>query len=183
MDARSERAIEAELVARCMSGDEEAWRQFSRRYKDYVKHHIVIMLRRRGGDPELADEIEQGVWESLIPSKGHLRTYVHYRGGLKAFLAARAEQVLFVYLRSENRRQTKLAAVSKAPEELVVLFDTSTTDLGDFLSVLSPRQREFCEARLLDRRTPYVGPARSADASRKMTQRILERFLAFQRAG
>lgn len=178
-------ATEVELVDRCLRGDGEAWTQLYCHYEAYVKQHISILSIRLGAharDHDLVDEVAQRVWASLIPARAHLRAYDQQRGGLNSFLRARIRQELYLYLRAESRRQTTLAAVSKGPEEPLVPFDTCTAMLGEFLAGLPPRQRWFCEARLLDSGTTYVGPARSPDASRKMTQRILARFLASQGA-
>lgn len=171
--------FEAQLVGRCLSGDNEAWNHFYYRYHGYLRDRVARFLGRRGRDRQLVDEIAQSVWISLIPSRALLHAYDAKRGPLKSFLSVVALQGVAAHLRPKRQSTVELKpfwallAVAQVGED--------ATALADFLTILPPKQRHFCETSLLGSRDHRCLQRTSGASGRKMSQRIRVRLLAFQR--
>lgn len=62
-------ASNAELLANCMSGDQESWSTLVDKYERLV----YAIARREGCDEELADDITQETFSQLLQSSGSIR--------------------------------------------------------------------------------------------------------------
>lgn len=143
-------AAEAQLVADCLRGSDEAWERLYRGCQRSLLLSIKIMLGPEARDENLVDEISAQVWLWLLEDDRRLSTFDPRRGRLVTYLVALARDSLQRRLRSDRRREAReeTAAVSEstAAGDWLASYESS---LGEFLSVLTPREREFCEQYLL----------------------------------
>lgn len=69
---------ERELIARCLAGEDGAWRLFLSTYDDVIRHLARLFLRslQMPGDDAQVDEIRSGVLEMLVAHDSRiLRTF------------------------------------------------------------------------------------------------------------
>ncbi|MHB1035994.1 MAG: RNA polymerase sigma factor [Pirellulales bacterium] len=144
--------LDRKLVDQCLTGDEAAWEQVFRQCQPPLLTSIRGLLGRDSGRMDLVEEIAARVWCSLLDGGTDLMDRYDVGRGcrLTTFLASLAQNEILRYLRSEHRRRFREFSANRITDrgEGVPHLQTETT-LGEFLSTLSPREREFCERFLL----------------------------------
>src|SRR4051794_1172770 len=141
-----------QLIDRCLAAERAAWEELYRRFQPGLAAGVRSLLGRRREDEELVEEITARVWLSVLDRPDRLLAPFdpsrHVR--LSTYLTFLARKELQTYWRSERRRRWRedIAAAlrgqgaSGSPAEV-------DTAMQEFLALLTPRERAFCEAFLL----------------------------------
>lgn len=133
------------LVFRCLNGDQTAWERLYHQCQPGLLHLIRARLGGRSADADLIEEVASAVWSSLLDRDcSRLRRYDPSRGyRFLTYLAALA--------RHEVRRLLRHRSSPGLPPELSVPPSDCSTEtlLGEFLAILTPRERQFCKFHLL----------------------------------
>lgn len=136
-------ADEAALVQRCLSGDQDAWRELVRVYGPVVLAVVRRVLGTR--DEDEAEDLCAEVFRSLIEEGGaRLRVY-DPRYALSTWLGAIARSVALDRLRSRRaaeraERRAPPPAEEESPLEQAARGETSRA-VEAILRELSPRER------------------------------------------
>jgi DNA-directed RNA polymerase specialized sigma24 family protein len=138
---------EERLVARCLRGEDRAWRTLFRRYHPQLVSIIKCLMHNESG-VEQAEEIAAAVWSSLCAEAYiRLREYDPRAGRLTVYLASIARKEIWTGRRSERNRyarECKVARKEATPDE-----SSRGVEIQEFLTTLTRREREFCLSILL----------------------------------
>ncbi len=153
------------LVDRCLTGDVSAWEDLYGKCHPPLLLAIRVFLGRNASKQDLVEDIAAKVWFTVIDGQSKLLGRFDSGRGcrLTTFLAGVAKNEVSRHFRAERRRQSREALASRArygSEGGVCNGSLAASDiaLAEFLSTLTPREREFCEGYLL-------GTVESAEAS------------------
>jgi len=141
LDRPSKASPDAELVAKCLEGDEEAWNALVDKYKNLV---WSVPLKYRLNHEDCAD-IFQAVWLDLFQDLKNLR----YSGAVRSWLISAASHKCFHWKerqQSLNRMQEILSSESEkfvSPPANMSLELEREQLLREAMLVLSPRCREL----------------------------------------
>lgn len=146
--------LDRKLVDRCLAGDSDAWRDL---YELCHRNMVAALKRFRGARSadDLAEEIAARVWAAAVEENGRLLDRFDPSRGclLTTYMSALALNEARSHFRSESRRarrETRFGEIRRDPVE-----NPDELPLGqrirEFLDRLTPRERQFCEAHLLDR--------------------------------
>ncbi len=175
------RQDQVNLVERCRDGDESAWAEIHGQCQTYVLRQIRYMLRDRGRDANLVEEIAARVWFGLISHDGHLlhRFQPHDGKGLEKYLAAMARYEVLRHLRGEFRRKRREheTRVMRTGDRDDRLLTEMTMDVNEFLPQLTPREREFFHHVLLGNNGHHLRI--SAPNAWQLKHRIRKKLLEF----
>ena len=140
-------AADARLVERCIQGEVTAWEEL------YLKCHaplctsIRIRLGRLGADAQLVDELAARVWYLLVADDGEqLPKYRAYQKSIQTYVRLIARRVIADYFRTERRRLKNeiFSLMHKSSGETAAHADSLPILVGEFLALLTPRERIFC---------------------------------------
>lgn len=144
-------APERNLIARCLAGDGDAWKQL---YLDQTPGLLRAVRYFLGpkANAEAVEEINARVWYALLGNGGRLlRRYLPGETrSLRRFLAGVARFEVLRYLRAEKtRRQHELARSAQETQEAPPVGMEVGSLLNEFASTLKPREIEFLEDYML----------------------------------
>jgi DNA-directed RNA polymerase specialized sigma24 family protein len=173
------------LAERCIAGEVSAWEELYHRCHDPLCASIRMQLGRSGADAQLVDEMAARVWYALVDRDGlQLAKYKPSRGSLMTFIRLIARKEVSHYFRAEQRRLKKeLAGFARGNRQAFVQRGESiSTMVGEFMTSLTPREREFCYEYLQissdDRRVSRETTYSSANIW-QLTRRIYKKFLNY----
>jgi DNA-directed RNA polymerase specialized sigma24 family protein len=173
------------LAQRCIAGEVSAWEELYHKCHDPLRVSIRIQLGRSGSDSQLVDEMAARVWYALVDRDGlQLTKYKSSRGSLMTFIRLIARKEVSHYFRSEQRRlKNELAGFTRGNREAFVQRGESiSTMLAEFMTSLTPREREFCYEYLQissdDRRSTRETNYSPANIW-QLTRRIYKKFLTY----
>lgn len=111
-EANAERSRgEAELVRRCVEGNEEAWNAFVDEYAPLVLRIARLRLQAHGLDPAGSEDVVQRVFVRLVSAScRRLRNFDPRRGRLAAYIAAVADHAARDWAASESRARSSRAS-------------------------------------------------------------------------
>jgi DNA-directed RNA polymerase specialized sigma24 family protein len=176
---------EQKLVNDCVAGNEQAWEELFKRYRDALHLRIRAILRSRSRDANVVDEIAAEVWSTLFCRNSSLLG--RFRADdqpLSTFLGGVARIEVLRFLRSDNRRRSRetssnvlgWAAEIKAGDDGYRLMSVG---LGEFADALTPHQRQFLKENLLNR-VKHMGKTKLTATNRwQMRHRIRRKLLQF----
>jgi DNA-directed RNA polymerase specialized sigma24 family protein len=165
--------LNADLLAKCQTGDQDAWRQFKEAIWPWL---IGLLVRRVNGNQELAEEIAQRTLIALQERDcQRLKRYDANRGALATFLFAVARRELNNELRNRTTRREVPLQVCP-PAKLAVspcYFEYEMKELAESL----PPQLSFhltyrCLSNPGNKCVPYI----SGPNSRQLDHRIREKM-------
>ena len=170
-----------QLVDRCLSGESAAWDRMYRKHHPILLSVIRSLLSARSTDDNLAEEIAARVWYALVRDHGRrLDRYDGRRGyRLSTFLAAFAKREMLQHFRSEQRRRLREQA---APSSSVVSSIPARAPgmvLEEFLSRLTPRERQFFEANLVSQPDGAAAGNFSVTNAWQLKHRVQRKFKDF----
>jgi DNA-directed RNA polymerase specialized sigma24 family protein len=141
----SSHADDVILVERCIRGEVSAWEEIYRKCHDPLCLTIRTRLGRFGNDPHLVDEIAARVWYAVVDDDGKKLTKYDARrgGGILTFLQMIARSEISRYFRTERRRLNRELA-SLLHKNKHDVGESATTSLSEFLTTLTPHERDFC---------------------------------------
>jgi RNA polymerase sigma factor (sigma-70 family) len=141
LDRPSKASQDADLVAKCLEGDEEAWNALVDKYKNLV---WSVPLKYRLNHEDCAD-IFQAVWLDLFQDLKNLR----YSGAVRSWLVSAASHKCFHWKarqQSLNRMRETLSSQSEKfaspPANLSIELEREQL-LREAMLVLSPRCQEL----------------------------------------
>ena len=144
------------LVDRCLAGDVLAWEDLYGKCQPPLLLAIRVFLGRNALKQDLVEDIAAKVWFTVVDGQSKLLGRFDSGRGcrLTTFLAGVAKNEVSRHFRAERRRQSHEAIASWA--RYGASSDASTGSLAasdialtEFLTTLTPREREFCEGYLL----------------------------------
>ncbi len=176
----------AELIRRCLAGDDFAWYHLHQRHWPYLLRSVRYWLAERGRDAALAEQLATNAWTSLWGPKdgckgGRLARYKPERGHFSAFLHRLARKAVERWL---TRRRTEIQA---GPLPSVGVVDRRQTVWGenitleDFSRTLTNQPKNYFWQVLLGLGRGAVTTYSAANL-RKLRQRVLEKWQAFMEA-
>lgn len=136
-------ADEAALVARCLRGDQDAWREFVRVYGPLV---LSVIRRTRGIlDEDEAEDLCSEVFRALIEDGGARLQAYDPRYALSTWLGTIARSIALDRLRSRRaaeraERRASVPAGEDSPVERAAQGETARA-VEAVLRELSPRER------------------------------------------
>ncbi len=92
---------ESNLIELCRQGDEQAWIELIRRYKDLINRYLRSVFL--GASPEEIEDLTQEVFFRLI--KGDLERFDPAKSRFSIYLGLISTRCTIDYLRSKNFRQ------------------------------------------------------------------------------
>jgi DNA-directed RNA polymerase specialized sigma24 family protein len=136
---------DSQLVRSCLKGEDEAWRQLKAQYEKRLLGSIQARLAPKGRNPELAEEIADRVWDSLLWNDSYLlRMFDASKGSLAAYLTTLAHYEIGHYARraQEEKEWSREWARHHAP---VVAGEESEWPvvLADFMATLSKTEKRL----------------------------------------
>jgi len=144
------------LVDRCLAGDVLAWEDLYGKCQPPLLLAIRVFLGRNASKQDLVEDIAAKVWFTVIDGKSNLLNRFDSGRGcrLTTFLAGVAKNEVSRHFRAERRRQSREAIASWARSSTsnngrFGSLASSDVALNEFLTTLTPREREFCEGHLL----------------------------------
>jgi hypothetical protein len=138
----SEQALVRALVARNPDG----WQQLIESYGAGLAEYIRHLLRSRGKDQLLAEEIAEAVWFSLVDDD--YRRLRRFRKDLAKYLRARARDELRKSDRREKRERQHVQPLTWDPLNHAVERRLGEEEFQEFLDTLTPQERRCCEAKM-----------------------------------
>jgi len=143
-------------VDRCLAGDVLAWEDLYGKCQPPLLLAIRVFLGRNASKQDLVEDIAAKVWFTVIDGQSKLLDRFDSDRGcrLTTFLAGVAKNEVSRHFRAERRRQSREALASRARYGSSNGGSTGSlaaTDIAltEFLSTLTPREREYCESYLL----------------------------------
>jgi len=179
--AHSDRA----LVDRCLRGEEHAWQTLYELFNAPLHVAIRNLLGRDAAHHDLVDDIAAKVWLTVVDQRSRLLDRFDSARGcrLSAFLAGLAKNELLRHFRTEGRRSAREMRIGQAR-------DGQSSRLGwrgsvgvnsavtEFLTTLTPRERNYCEQHLLNASESLRGDY--SDANRwQLHRRVRLKLCAF----
>jgi DNA-directed RNA polymerase specialized sigma24 family protein len=173
-------AADAKLAKRCVAGEVSAWEEL------YAQCHDPLCALIRGllgshADLNLVDEMAARVWYALVANDGELLARYSPKHGARliTFMRSLAKDEICRHFRTElRRRERELCALrEKSPHQSNDLAQ-SVHAMSEFLAILTPRERGFCNAFLL------ADPSGATQACTpnnvwQLTHRIYHKLLRF----
>jgi len=160
LDRLSKATSDAELVGRCLEGDEEAWNALVDKYKNLV---WSVPLKYRLNQEDCAD-IFQAVWLDLFRDLKNLR----YSGAIRSWLVSTTSRKCFhwkEHQKSLQRAQERLEAESDAHAVPLVDFTQELEReqlVREALVALSPRCQQLVSMLFFEQPPrPYEDVARA----------------------
>ncbi|MCC6127018.1 MAG: sigma-70 family RNA polymerase sigma factor [Pirellulales bacterium] len=178
-------AEDAGLVARCIGGEVAAWEELYRKCHEPLCTTIRIHLGKSGSDAQLVDELAARVWYALVDRDGkQLTKYSPRRGSILTYIRLIARKEISHHFRSEQRRLKKEFAslVHRNRRESADRSESLSSMLAEFLSSLTPRERDFCCEYLHvsgDDNAMLADHSFSSAYIWQMTRRIYKKFLSY----
>jgi hypothetical protein len=178
-------AEDGRLVERCIRGEVAAWEELYCKCHEPLCTTVRIHLGRSGADAQLVDEMAARVWYALVDRDGkQLAKYNSRRGSILTYIRLIARKEVSRYFRSEQRRLKKelTGLVHRNRREMADRGESLSTLLGEFLSSLTPREREFCCEYLQissDDLTERQEHSFSSASIWQMTSRVYKKFLRY----
>ncbi len=172
------------LVDRCLAGRNSAWDELYQRHHRRLLAAIRAMLRSLKPDVNLTEEIAARVWYALVANDAQLLDRFDVNRGcrLSTYLAMIARSEASSLFRSERRRKKREQFASRVNRTRFVSEDETTRlDWQEFLSELTPREREFLVSFLVSHPNHRQQPQFSATNRWQLSSRIqhkLERHVA-----
>ncbi|MEN6450847.1 MAG: hypothetical protein ABFC96_10165 [Thermoguttaceae bacterium] len=177
-------AADYRLASRCVAGDVAAWEELYAQCHDPLCASVRVLLGRRGGDPDLVDEIAARVWYRLVDKDGELLSrYAPDRGArLTTYLRALAKDEMCRHFRAASRRRQREAiAVQARPKWEESGIELLSHDVTSFLATLTPQEHAFCREVLLGDNDSSRGNARTKTSVWQLTHRVYQKFRRFFR--
>lgn len=142
-----------DLVQRCIRGEEEAWREFHRRYTPYLRGAAFRTLRWAYGRVAEADldEVAAETYAELVRNRMDFLRKYDGRTSLKHWLALLAHRTALRYLRKRERtRRLEMEVGSSTPDPIAAESSPGAPlctpeSLSAALETLSPQEREWLE--------------------------------------
>jgi DNA-directed RNA polymerase specialized sigma24 family protein len=178
-------AQETLLVERCINGEVAAWEEIYNKCHAPLCATIRVHLGRLGSDPHLVDEMAARVWFALVDRDGmQLTKFNVKRGSLLTFIRLLARKEISHHFRTEQRRlKNEFASlIDKNRTESVSRSESLPSMFAEFLTSLTPRERDFCYEYL--QVSAEDNPMRSENSYSsanvwQLTRRIYKKFLSF----
>ena len=141
---------ERQLVDHCVAGDCAAWDRLYRQCHSPLLSSIRAIVGPLC-DSNLVEEVEARVWYSLAADSARLLDrFEPERASLNTYLSTMARSEAGSYLRSEQRRHRReQVAARRAPAASESSLLELAQSIDEFVSTLSPREKEFCDEVLL----------------------------------
>lgn len=163
-----------DLISRCLGGDDDAWCAIFDRYHPHLVPYVRYLLQGAGG-LEQAEEIAAAVWSSLLTDDyQRLRRYDPKAGNFLRYLGLLARGEIWRWRRSVRSRQARENRAARRE---------STTEqcergivIQEFLETLTPREREFCLAYLLNEVDPGLRCEFTSANGWQLRCRVLKKF-------
>lgn len=169
-----------QLVDDCVAGDGAAWDRLYRQCHSPLQRSIRAILGPIC-DSNLVEEIEARVWYSVAANSSRLLDrFDPARASLNTYLSIIARNEAGVHLRSERRRQRReQVAARSVPSMSEGSLRELVQSINEFVSTLTPREKEFCDGVLLSSR-PHELNHRLSDANRwQLQHRVYKKLLKF----
>jgi DNA-directed RNA polymerase specialized sigma24 family protein len=141
------------MVNACLADEPSAWEQLFKICHPPLLTLIKALLGSQAADRNLIEEIAGRVWYSVVVDpRRRLDPFDPQRGcSLVTYLAALARNEIRQHFRAERQRRLREKSASRAESALPSLNLWQTEALLDeFDKTLTPREKEFLEAYLLD---------------------------------
>ena len=144
------------LIDRCLSGDAGAWDQL------YDDHHrpllssVRVLLGGGKSDRNLIEEIASRVWYAVIQNDSRLLVQYDVRRNARliTFLRTVAKTEVSRHFRRENRRLIReQISLSEKPMYQIPDDAQAAAELREFLSTLTPTERNFYDHHLAERQS------------------------------
>jgi RNA polymerase sigma factor (sigma-70 family) len=140
------------LVDRCLAANPDAWTELYQRYHRGLTAAVDLMFASCQLDADVIEEIVARVWYAVVANGAELldRFDPARNCRLSTYLATIARNEARGMFRSERRRRSRENIASRPnwePECAAELY--TQAEIEEFLSTLSPREREFCAEVLL----------------------------------
>lgn len=165
------------LIARCLKGDGAAWDRMFEHYQPHLLAHVLYLLRGEGG-VELAEEMAAAVWCSLCSdSFMRLRRYDPALGGFLRYLGLLARGEIWRRKRADRSRASRESHAAR--KESTVPECERGLVIQEFLDTLTPCEREFCIAYLLNEFEPSSRRNLSAANGWKLRSRVFKKFRTY----
>jgi RNA polymerase sigma factor (sigma-70 family) len=133
----TERETDAQLVARCRAGDEEAWRELVDRFSRYVYAIAVQGFRLSDSD---AEDVYQEVFARAYERLGDLRD----DEAIKPWLAQLTRRLCIDARRASSREQPSDEETAETTDETLARIDESLA-IHDALATLPEHCREILD--------------------------------------
>jgi RNA polymerase sigma-70 factor, ECF subfamily len=147
---------EKDLIARCISGDGEAWRELLETYDPTIRHLARLVLRslNRPADDAEVEEIRSGVLETLLAEGSRVLRAFRWQCSFETWLRV---IVRTVCVRSVRRRKVDPKEISPpapavAPLERA-LSEERARAVREALETLPERERRVLERFFVDGRS------------------------------
>lgn len=183
MTACDEILAERLLIRQCQQGDQAAWFELFRRYRECVWRAARRCLGSEGCNEDLVEEMTAEVWASLgVHSGKRLRGYDPDRSLFATFLASRTWQV--VQNDRKKRARRRRLEVQPGPDDpepaaFGVPVERLESCLEDFLTTLPGWEAAFCRDNVLRLRDPEVLATMTAGCFNKRVERRRRKFKRF----
>lgn len=145
------------LVRRCITGEEEAWREFLRRYQPVLERSARFLLGQAGqaAPPEQVDEICARVYEHLLKENCRVLREFRWECTLYSWLVGMTRFVVQGILREARHETRRRQGKGELQEEAIRPPDPLEAEeqaerLRDALSTLAPEDRTALEALYLE---------------------------------
>ena len=173
---------DAQLVERCLTGDELAWQQMYAEQHPLLLAQVNRLLFADVENADIAEEVAARVWQRLLEQdcRDLARFDVERACRLSTYLGAMAANEVLQFLRAERRLQARSIKAGQ-----IRLRQKSRTEIDlmapihDFLTTLSPRERDYCRKYLLAWTTSTSPCPLSAANVWQLRHRIKRKLLAF----
>lgn len=147
-------AAEQRLVMRCLAGEERAWEQLYRKCHPELLETIKFLQGGEANDAHLVEEIAARVWFELLRDRARLlaRYEPDRDSTLNAFLMGLARIEMMRHRRAERRRRLHERTAGHKSEEQQAPSDWQVRSIiEEFMSTLTPREKEFMDDYLTSR--------------------------------
>ena len=139
-----------DLVCRCLRADEGAWAELFDRYQAPLQARIRIYLGNRGRDANLVEEVAAEVWLGLLQRDGTLLRHFQHGSSFLAYLSSIARYKTLLHFRgTRRRRELSACGIELKLGDSVICSEYSEAELSEFLTTLTPREREFLDTLIL----------------------------------
>lgn len=129
------------LLAKCLAGDEEAWRRFYERYARFLVYVARKALGSEGLSESDVEDVAADSFARLLAESGRVLRAFRWEGPLRNYLARIVRSQARELLRQRSREPTRDAA-----EDLPAEADTDDAILArEMLETLSGRERQVVE--------------------------------------
>jgi DNA-directed RNA polymerase specialized sigma24 family protein len=172
-----------QLVDRCLAGEREAWDSLYHQCHRPLLASIRAMLGPGRDDPNLSEEIAARVWYAVVADGSQLLARFDPARGcrLSTFLAAVARGQAIAIFRSERRRRTREAMVSRVEQEWPgQSLEQLENSIDEFLKTLTPRERQFC-AQILLEQADFENSVYTSASAWQLRSRIHKKLQRFAR--